>query len=308
MASPDWRKMSLRLLAVFMAVVLWVYVTNEQNPVNEQIFKIPLSQSGMPENHVVSGIPSHVSVRAQGTRTQISGLTQDDFKAALDLSGIKVGDNGVQVEVTSPPGIRISQVSPARVQLVVDLLVEKQIPVTANLRGVVAQGYSHLEAVVQPGAVTVKGPKKLLDGLLSLAVTVDIGSAAGLVEQTLPVGDVPAGVSVNPRNVKVTIPVTPTPSKTVVVEPGTDGKPAEGYEISGYTIKPEGVEVVAPASVLSELSGVELEKIDVSGATSDITLGVKVIKPAGAVEVRPGTVEVTVLIKAIARTPGGVIQ
>lgn len=291
-----------------MAVVLWVYVTNEQNPVNEQIFKIPLSQRGAPENYVISGIPTHVSVRAQGTRTQISSLTQDDFKAVLDLSGIKVGDNGVQVEVTSPPGIRVSQVSPARVQLVSDLLVEKQIPVTANLKGAVAPGYSHLEAVVQPGAVTVKGPKKLLDGLLSLFVTVDIGSAAGLVEQTLPVGDVPAGVTVNPRNVKVTIPVTPIPSKTVMVKPDTDGKPAEGYEISGYTVKPEGVEVVAPASVLSGVSQVEIEKIDVSGASSDITQGVKVIKPSGAVEVRPGTVEVTVRIKATGRTPGGAIQ
>ncbi|MCL6477286.1 MAG: hypothetical protein K6T65_02605 [Peptococcaceae bacterium] len=305
MARIEWRNMSLRILSVVLAFLLWIYATNEQNPVNDQILSIPLKQFGKSDQMIITGIPSNVSIRVQGPRTQVTALSAADFEALVDLSGVTEGEQYVQVKVTSPPGIQVTQVTPPRIHIKGDKIVEQQVAVAAVFKGNPARGYTALDPVIQPDKVTAIGPRSQVSAIDQIKITVDIESAAGVVEQTVPVNSGQKDVRLVPQVVKVTVPVTTMPSKTVMIRARTTGEPAGDYEVTGVTINPANVQVVAPSSTLAGINLVETEAIDISGADRDVKVRIGVSPPPGAIEVKPATVEVTVqLKKAKAQPPG----
>lgn len=304
MAGVNWRNMALRILSVALALLLWIYATNEQNPVNDQILSLQLQRLNQPKGMVVSGIPSSVSVRVQGSRTQVTALSANDFQAVVDLSGVVEGDNYIQVKVSSPPGIQVILITPNRVHAVADSVIEKQVDVAASLKGNPAKGYTTQEPVIQPAKVTLRGPRSKIAAIDQIRVTVDVESATGVVDQTVPVNSGQNDVSVVPQTVKVTVPVTPLPAKTVAVRARVTGEPARDYEISGFSISPANVTVMAPSGELAGINWVETEKIDIKGAERDVTVKIGVSPPAGSVEVRPAAVEVTVQIKKKSQPSG----
>lgn len=298
MAGIKWRNMTLRILSVLLALLLWVYATNEQNPVNDQILSIQLQRRDPPKGiEITSSIPSNVSIRVQGPRTQVTSLGPTDFQAVLDLSAAAEGDHYIPVKVTSPPGVQVTMVTPPRVYVVAEAIVEKQVDVSAALKGTPAKGFIALAPAVQPSRVTVRGPRSRINAVDQLKVTVDVEGATGAVEQTVPVTAGQEGVSVAPQSVRVIVPINQLPSKSVVVRPRVEGDPARDYEVTGVTTSPVGVQVVAPAGVLAGVNSVDTEKIDVRGLDRDTIFKIAVTPPQGAVEVRPATVDVTVQVR-----------
>lgn len=193
MPQLDWRNLSLQILSVLMALLLWVYVTNEQNPLDERLFNVALHVRGTPDGVVVAGLPATVNVRVQGSRGQLTGLTSGDFQAWVDLSGIVSGENDLSVNVNSPPGVRVMQVSPSRVRIQADRMVEKRVPVEVTVKGVPLAGYNIMPATTEPPVVQLKGPGRLVNPVSRVTVAVDVQDATGVVEKTVPLTGLPGG-------------------------------------------------------------------------------------------------------------------
>ncbi len=300
----NWRKMIIRILSVLMAILLWVYVTNEQGPVKEQIVSVPLKTIGLSDSYSVGVVPANVTVRYQSSRGKLAGFTEGDFKASVDLSGVTEGEQNVPVNVTPPGGVQITQISPARVNIYVDRVAERQIPVVAALKGTAAAGYVAMEPIVQPSSVTARGPKKVLESLNQFVVTVDISYATGLVENSLPLSSGSDKIEVNPKAVKVTVPVTQLPSKTVAVKPKLNGSPAEGYEVIGVTTRPETVIVTASSNILDGIDSLEAGPVDISGSAQGLEREARLVAPTGVNVIAPGAVTVVVSINPIKIQPG----
>lgn len=305
MGRIDWRNMSLRILSLLLALLLWFYVSNEQNPVNEQIMSIKLQQRGLGDGLAVSGIPSNVSIRVQGTRSQIANLTPADFEAVIDMSKFTEGEHHIPVMVNSPPGIQVAQIIPTRIYVALDSLVEQKVNVIATIKGTPAKGYYAFDPVVVPGVVTIAGPRSKINAINQISVVVDVEAAVGNVEQTVPVGVAQSGVNIYPHSVSVTVPVTPLATKTVAVRPKVTGEPAEGYEISAVNVSPSSVQVSAPSGVLTGISYVDIDRIDIRNTDRDFTVKASIVPPAGAVEVRPTSIEVTVQLKKVKNDTSG---
>lgn len=297
MAGINWRNMALIILSVLLAILLWIYASNEQNPVNDQILSIQLYRLNPPKDAEISGIPANVSIRVQGPRTQVGGLTPADFQAVVDLSGATEGNHYIPVKVNSPSGIQVTQVTPNRVYVVVDGIVERQVGVAASFKGSPAKGYIAQEPSIQPSTVILRGPRSKIGAINQVKVTVEIESATAAVDQTLPVSPGQNGITVSPQSVRVSVPVIPLPSRTVAVKPRITGDPAKGYAVPGYTVKPETVNVVAPSESLPAINWVETEKVDIAGADRDVIVKMGLVMPAGAVEIRPAAVDLTVQVR-----------
>lgn len=303
MARIDWRNMALRILSVVLALLLWIFATNERNPLQDQIVSVRLLTRGLPANMVVtSEIPPAVSVRVQGNRGQVSALTATDFEAVLDLSKVGEGEQYLPVRVTPPQGIQVTLTTPSKIYVAAESIVEQQVGVKASLKGTPAKGYTAMEPVIQPALVTVKGPRSKVSAISQVNVTVDVESSASQVEKTLPVNSGENGVTVFPQTVKVTVPITLLPSKTVPVRARASGTPAKDFEIDGFAIKPAEVQVVAPASVLAGINWVETEKVEIKGTDHDITVKAGLSLPPGVVEAKPSTVDVTVKLRKTGAT------
>ena len=100
MARFNWRNNSLMLLSLLLAFALWLYVSNEQDPLREKVLTIELEKTVLePDYIILGGMPQNVTVKIQGNRSQLSNLVPADFKAVLNIPAGKAGDLTLPVQV-----------------------------------------------------------------------------------------------------------------------------------------------------------------------------------------------------------------
>lgn len=111
------RNWVMKLTAVLLAVLLWMYVTY-QNPENEQLMsQVNLSIKGLPTSYEVSGIPKTVDIQVQGALPFSGEVPYREVTAWVDLSEIRMGRNMVDVQVKVPFGVHLISVIPDRVSV-----------------------------------------------------------------------------------------------------------------------------------------------------------------------------------------------
>lgn len=291
-----WRDNSIKILALFMALLLWVYVTNEQNPLMSRNYQIPLAVQGEPEGFVISGLPEKVHIRVQGPRSIGSALGAGDFTAQVNLMGVTEGEFELPVQVTTPPGVELLQVTPRTVKVLSDRITQKNVPVTLNLKGRVAQGLQRGEPVLEPPVVTLHGPSKLLAEITRVGVTVDVSGAEDTLVRDMAVQTGVKGVTVSPGRVSVTVPVTALPARALPVRINLTGTPAQGYEMGEILVQPAQVQVTGPQQVIENIAEVRSLEVDITGATEDVEREVVLVLPDGATSVKPDRVRITVPI------------
>ncbi|MTI80818.1 MAG: hypothetical protein FH758_08035 [Firmicutes bacterium] len=293
----SWRRYSLMILSLFIAVLLWLYVTNLQSPLREQEFRVSLQPSGLPDGMVVEELPDRVSIRVKTIDIKVGGLEAGDFNANIDLSEAKLGENNLPVNVKAPPGVDISRVIPNEVTVQVDKLVQKQVPVKVFLRGTPEPGYSVGEAVLVPNAVLARGPSRALNTIEQVPVTVDVEGASQNLDYTLPLSLQQPGISLSPEVVRVVVPVNITvPYKAVPVRINVTGKPASEYQIDQMTAEPAVVKMYAPSDILSEINEVSTKQINLNGVSGNLKRSVELNLPEGVVLLQPDNVEVTISV------------
>lgn len=298
MIRLKWSNNSMMFLSVLLAILLWVYVTNVQNPVKEQEFRVALEVRGeVPQGLSMTGMPKNVAVRVQGKNAQLSGIQSADFQAMVELGPLEEGTITRTVQITAPSGLQVIHVNPARVNLEVERIIQKQVPVSVVIKGESVNGYTVSDPVIQPTAVLIRGSAKIIDQITNLEVTANITGATQNVDQTLMV-PVPEGVSSSPDRVKVIIPVTRAlPYKVLPVVIRTSGNLPEQFQLVRTIAQPATIQVYAPTEVLNNLESIITENIKLDGITENVLREVRLLVPEGVTEVIPSKVEVAIQVR-----------
>ena len=126
MAIALFRDFSLKLLAVLIAVFLWLSVTDER--IIERGFQVPLEFENVPRTLRIAGdSPDVVRVRLRGPADAVGGVEPDDLAAVLDLSGGQPGRHAFDMlagRVRTPPGVEVTSVVPETVNLVLEQVAD----------------------------------------------------------------------------------------------------------------------------------------------------------------------------------------
>lgn len=308
MARFNWRNNSLMLLSLLLAFALWLYVSNEQNPLRDKVLTIELEQTGLEQDLIITGgMPNSVTVKVQGYLSQLANLVPADFRAVVNIPAGKTGDISVPVQVTTTSGLRVTQVSPETVSLSIDSITEKQIAVAVSLKGSPGQGFTALAPFYQPNTVLARGPSRVIEGIKQATALIDIQGAVKDVEQTLQVSAGDSDISLSPASVKVVVPIVEmTPTKTVPVLIRVTGSPDAGYYVKSSAADPATVQLSGQPEALSTVTSIQTEAVDVTGADNIITREVGLVVPQG-VTLQPARVKVRVeVVKGTAPpvTPG----
>ena len=290
----------IKVLVLFMAILLWLYVSSEQNPIVSRSYQIPLSIENQPEGYVFIGVPEKVSISVKSAKNASSGLHAGDFMAKIDLSDAKEGVQYIPVMISAPLGVEISQVRPQAIEVSVDKMSQKSVALNLNLKGQPAQGRQAGTPVLSPASVIVQGPAKQLANLNTINVSLDISKAQNTVKQYVTVRSDTQGVTITPDKVLVTVPVNavsanagPVNTSPVVDLPvlaNITGTPAQGYMTGQLSIVPAKCKVTGPREVINSLTAVYIQSVDVEGAVESIDREVKLELPRGAVLVQPDKV------------------
>jgi YbbR domain-containing protein len=203
----------LRLLALTIAIALWFILSFEKR---ESRSEKPVQASVTymrPENTVVLNPTQNVDVILSGSEDAIRRVNPFDVSVQVDLRRAQAGRVNINLtpeNVNRPTGLRVESIQPSSIELVLDRLVLRQLPVQPVIVGEPSAGATVGEPEVVPATVTVSGPESQLARVTSLrSGPVSLDGHALSFEETVPVvvPDEIAVREVEPSRVTVRVPL-----------------------------------------------------------------------------------------------------
>jgi YbbR domain-containing protein len=165
----------LKVLALVIALGLWLGGHRDI----ERVVEVPVEFRNIPSDlMVMDNRVDYVVLRLSGPRTLVSTIDSDDLKLSLDLKGAKSGSASYPLGSGSfniPRGVAVSRITPPVVQLRMEPVIKRTLPVTARFSGKPSDGFKISETTVLPESVAVQGPADEVRRLASVeTVPVDI--------------------------------------------------------------------------------------------------------------------------------------
>jgi YbbR domain-containing protein len=279
----------LAIVSLIIATMLWLQVQSQGEPFTQREIAVRLEIRNLPDHLIVTQAPATVSVVAEGTRDQLSKLDTSQIFAFTDLSEATSGMANYRVQLSAPTRLPVNLSVPrsvVKIEAVAIARAERAVDVEAF--GKIRPGLVFDGATAQPDVVTLIGPEtqvplvqkvralvdlaKLQPGV-SMPVTLEVigpeNKPMRLVHSDPPVVTVLPAVAVAPE------------SKSVLVVPRWQGQPAFGYEVKGYEIRPNQLELTGKSDRLAQVLRVETEPINLANAKADLNIRVRVIAPKG---------------------------
>ena len=301
------------LLALVLAVIVWVVAMQQQNPiVTALVQEVPVTVRNMPDDLVFDeqqpDLPNTVDIRIRGPQGLLNTITPSDFSAYIDLSDAEPGEVQVPIQVDySLAGVDVLNVYPDAVVVRLNRKVEKEVPVVANLIGNPPFGYLAATPIITPTTVLVRGPEPKVAKVARAQITARLNDAREDVVVTDFVslrdqnGLVVSGLETDPSTATIQVPIVQRQGfaeKTVL--PKVKGQPAANYRITGITVAPTTVTIFGDPDVLKEMPPfVETMPVDISGATEDIEERVPLVLPQTVAAVGQQAAVVSVQIDPI---------
>jgi YbbR domain-containing protein len=161
----DW---SLKLLSLAIAIVLWLLVTGQNQPVTAHV-NVQLNFIRPPALEISNDPPRAVDVMLTGSRNKLDDLTSLDLVATVDISDQRAGERILRLadkaQITLPQGIKIDGFQPSAIPIRLEEIVERQVAVEPKLEGKPADGFEIYSVYPNKGSVSVRGPASRVNGL-----------------------------------------------------------------------------------------------------------------------------------------------
>ena len=272
------RNLTPKLLAVLVALTVWVFVMNEQNPTVEGAFQVSLARQNLAENVMVTDAPDSVRVKIRGLRNAVGTAAGKDFKAVVDLQDLGAGQHSLPVSVTLPGGFELVEVSPVKALVKLEAVRSRQFAVEVRLTGSPAGEMVLGKTTVQPATVTIAGPRSMVESVDKVIAPVAVrnGVPDFSTESRLILlgadGKELKGLQAEPGKVTVSGTLQPgTVTRLIEVKTVLTGNLPEGTLLRKVFTEPAKVELKGPKEILDKMDAVFTEPISLNGITKDTT-------------------------------------
>lgn len=157
----------LKLISLAFALVLWFFVMGESRMEVNHI--VPLEYENLSEELMIANeVPTSVAIRISGPRALQVNLSPGDISLSVDLKGLAAGMTSfkrLEESLNIPSGLKITRISPSYVDVKLESVREKSVPVRVVLTGVPAQGFMVKKVRSVPEKVVVSGADSELKGV-----------------------------------------------------------------------------------------------------------------------------------------------
>lgn len=288
------------LTAFILAVAVWISAETSNNPTEEANFPqpVPLEVVGQDPGLVItSSMPSSVvlTIRAPQSVWQALRANPGLVRAVLDLSGLETGTHTVQVQIQvgrSP--YEIVNHSPRSVNVTLERLISRTLPIDLVVRGEPAIGYQAETPELSHDTVIVSGPETLVNQVQSVRALLDLSGATEPITRNITLQALDSselvvnGISITPDRITAAVEVAQRFGyRNVVVKAEVIGQIANGYRLTNISVFPPAVTVYSPnPQIISSLPGViSTLPVDLTGVQDDIDISVALDLPPGVLVV-----------------------
>jgi YbbR domain-containing protein len=161
----DW---SLKLLSLAIAIVLWLLVTGQNQPVTAHL-NVQLNFIRPQSLEISNDPPRTVDVMLTGSRNKLDDLTSLDLVATVDITDQRAGERVLRLadkaQISLPQGIKVDGYQPSAIPIRLEEIVDRQVPVEPKLEGKPADGFEIYGVSPNKGSVMVRGPASRVNAL-----------------------------------------------------------------------------------------------------------------------------------------------
>lgn len=170
MKFRNWitRDFAIKFSSILLAVVVWTMVQGEIT--TKRVFEgVPYQLEVSPSMVVVAQDVKNLRITLVGPQDVMRDAVRNPIQVLHRLRGI-TNPGAVQFtlsneDFTIPARTQVADVSPKQLNVVLDQLVEKELPVKVQFMGKPEKGFQMRNFVVNPTVVKVAGPKQKLERL-----------------------------------------------------------------------------------------------------------------------------------------------
>ncbi len=297
------RNLPAKILALCVAVILWVVVMNDQNPAIEGSFNVPLAVVNSPEGYKITKSEDSVKIKVRGPRSLFVTATADDFRAYVDLDGAQDGKQDCKVQTALPQGFELVEVVPETVSFDLDKIIQKQMRAEVIVTGASAPGTTVAKVTQTSSLVTIEGPESAVDTVVRVVGYVGLSGNSADFDLQVPLTAINAdgrevqGVKVVPSATEVSISLARGLTKKIVtIHPVLQENLPKDYELGDVRTDPIKIEIAGDSNTIEILSSIDTEPIDLSKLTATKKMTVKLALPDG-ITVTNKEVNVSIEIK-----------
>jgi len=302
------KNIDIKVLSLFLAIILWLYVVSGENPIIENFFDVSLNMNNLGENLVAKEFPPTVSIGIKGPKDVINSISPHQIIGAVNFSDInEAGVYKLKVEVITPKRTEITRIIPPEIKVELERILTEVVEVEYSLIGIPEKEYSLAnEPQLNPSKVKITGAQSVLENVKQVICTIDISGIKDNLNKKIKLtaldanGDEIKRVKIEPDIIDVSISLTRGyPEKILSVKPRIIGKPAPGYYISQILANPNEIKIFGNYSKIIIIDSLETIPIDVNGITKTLTVKVSPVLKEGLniVEGETSLIEVTIQVK-----------
>ncbi len=300
---PNKKNNLAKIIALFAAVMLWLYVMNEQNPILTASYNVVLNKQKLASDMVLTSTLPEVRVRISATRSVLSNLSTKNIKAYVDLDDVKEGTHTRKVLLQVPPEVQVLEVVPDSVAVSLDKLISRSLPVEINFYKQTLKDFDIESVALVPNAAIVEGAKKDVDKVSKIEA---VYKQIDTVEQQRVLVDIVAvdengilidNVKLEPKKAYLTIDIKEKViTKTVPIKMTLTGGLPSGFRIISATTNPDKIEIAGSISNIKDVKEIITDNISLNALQADFKGNVKLILPKD-IEAKTDTVEVDLKIQ-----------
>lgn len=302
------------LLALALSIAVWILAITAEDPAEVRAYPYPVTIEfiGQDPTFLLTNDPARtLTLNLRAPQSIWTNLLTDrsSVRAIVDLSGMSAGPHSVQVQIQiAHRPVEIVSFSPSSVDVTLEPLLNRSLPITIDVRGDPAVGFRADTPVLNKTNTTISGPESRVKRVQVIRAILDQSQAHEDIEQTVVLqaldnNELPvSGVTLNPDRVLVTEKIIQRGGyRNVVVKVDTIGNLPNGYRLTNISAYPPSVTVFsADPKIVDSLPGyVETAPINLAGMKDDKEMRVSLSLPPGVSIVGDQTVNVQVGVSTI---------
>jgi YbbR domain-containing protein len=154
-----FENLGLKIAAVLLAIVLWVFVTSRGQ--SEMSIDVPLEFHDIPQGlEIVNHTIKTVSLAIKGQERFIKNIRASDIRVSLDLNKAKKGEGIYYIQrddIKLPHAITVANMTPSSVKVTIEETITKTVKVIVPVTGEPGRAYYVKSVEVTPQTIVIEG-------------------------------------------------------------------------------------------------------------------------------------------------------
>lgn len=295
MDNGNEKRIVVKLVCVILSFVLWLYVSNVENPTRTSDIKaveVTLENTDVLKDSNLCLKPDQkflVDLKIEGPANDIYVAKKSDFTIKADLSNysLKKGENNIPVQiVNSPSNLEIKNSGILTVKVNLEEIIEKDVKISSKVNTTYKHGLTENYISISPKSVKVSGAESAVNSVDSVIIK---GELLNIKEDTQESFDLIAvdaegnevkDVTLSESKAKLSIGVVGN-VKEVSLKVNYEGNLPEGLTLEGVTLSKDTISITGDINKLEEVDSISTEAINLSTITESKDVSLGIILPEG---------------------------